>query len=60
MSPIPILSLAELHVLLDAATGSLTIKDGGALFRYDADARERVVNTIVARMKAVPLTVEPL
>lgn len=51
------ISLAELYVLLDAATGSLAIANGCNLFRFSTEQRERAVNAILKRMNHVPIEV---
>lgn len=52
-----LLTLAELHVLLQATVGSTRIVDRFGYFGYDDATRLEVYNAIVERMGSVPIGV---
>lgn len=55
------ITLAELWILLDTTTGSLSIADRRdfAMWKFDSDQRRAVVNAILSRMNNEEVEITP-
>lgn len=53
------LSITAMNVIVDTMYGSLSIKDGGRLFKYGQQTREEVAKKLAEELNNMFVTIEP-
>jgi hypothetical protein len=52
------IDLADLTVIVDTLGGSLSLAEGGTLFKYTTEARKHTLEKLLQQMHRVSLTLE--